>query len=400
MTARRLPPEGSPEWRHLAQVFESGTKEEMFEQANLYHVKPNSLQRKMLEAGYNRRAPVAFPEPSAMVTKSQVYKTEALFRELLSQKIQAIPEILIARPPKYKDTEDETQVALVSDSQCGVKTITYNRDIFRQRLNQLAYKIMKIASLQRRAHPISKLVIMELGDMIHGELVGKQVNLDELECPAHEQILDIFAPAFCEFLANLYQHYSSVEVIGVEGNHGWPGGKESAFGTNWDTFAMELVKAKMQDHSRISIAVERHSFFKLVEVQKHYFLMVHGDQIPMNMTVPYYGVTTKGLRWRGSINPDDTFAKRILQAFKEERITPDEAIRQMLDLPFQYVCMGHFHTANFLQFNNVTTFMNGTFVTSDSYPLKKMGLGNDACQWTFGVHPEHGVTFLYPLILS
>jgi hypothetical protein len=128
--------------------------------------------------------------------------------------------------------------------------------------------------------------------------------------------------------------------------------------------------------------------------------MVHGDQIPMHMTVPYYGVTTKGLRWRGSIDPDIVFATSVLDAYKDSSISPTQAIQRMSSMPFQYMCMGHFHTANFLQFNNVTTLMNGSLVTDDAYPLKKMGLGNEACQWTFGVHPEHGVTFLYPLILS
>ena len=74
-------------------------------------------------------------------------------------------------------------------------------------------------------------------------------------------------------------------------------------------------------------------------------------------------------------------------------------LRQNIE-DFDYVCLGHFHSLNFLQPSGMPILMNGTFVSGGQYPLYKMGLSERPQQWVFGVHPVNGIAWMYAINLS
>jgi len=44
--------------------------------------------------------------------------------------------------------------------------------------------------------------------------------------------------------------------------------------------------------------------------------------------------------------------------------------------------------------------MNGSLVTDDPYALEVVGTSSIPCQWSFGVHKNYGISWLYNLILD
>lgn len=64
------------------------------------------------------------------------------------------------------------------------------------------------------------------------------------------------------------------------------------------------------------------------------------------------------------------------------------------------MCLGHFHNASFIDWNEVEIFVNGCFVSDDQWVLKKLGLASSTTQITFGVHPRKGVTWRYKVRLD
>jgi hypothetical protein len=393
---------GNIPFEELAEVYRYGTSEDVDKLAAQVGKTRKQLRDWMYTRGVRREPIPSTPsEPSISVgTKKYADKVEELLWKALEGKIQALPPVELLPDKRRGKIREQAQISLFSDCQVGIKTASYNSEIFRARVRQQTDSVIRIGDLHRYQGPIKELYDFCLGDLVHGERVGKQVNLDELECGVHSQILDIFVPAKCEQLANYLKKYNRVKVFSVEGNHGWPAGRYSAYGSNWDVLAMELVKAKLANNKRIEFNIERSRFYQLAEIKGHHFLLLHGDQINMYNQVPWYGLTTRTLRWKGSIEPPRGFAELVINSVAEGKLSMDEAIDRLMALPYRYATLGHFHSWSEVPFNDVDIFLNGTFVTGDEYPLKRLGLGSRPCQWTLGVDTKHGVTWRYPLTLD
>jgi hypothetical protein len=99
--------------------------------------------------------------------------------------------------------------------------------------------------------------------------------------------------------------------------------------------------------------------------------VIHGDEIPIWMNIPYYGIERSSSRWAQSI--------------------PRGA--------WEYLVMGHFHQSAWLKSNAKKIIMNGCFPTDDPWVLKKLKLDTcEAVQWLFGVH-SRGVSWRYEIDL-
>ena len=72
----------------------------------------------------------------------------------------------------------------------------------------------------------------------------------------------------------------------------------------------------------------------------------------------------------------------------------------MEGMKYHYVCLGHFHVASMLDWNDIEIFVNGCFVSSNQWVLKKLGLSSSTVQLAFGVHPRKGVTWRYKIRLD
>lgn len=292
--------------------------------------------------------------------------SEKLINDLLPQ-IKFLPKIKRLRFPKAKG-DPEHFVLLVSDLQAGHKTKSFNLRILGERVKRLVKHTLLVTDLHRRSHPVPRLSIFLMGDLIQHERIGALVSLDELEDTVKVQLFDAVIPYLTEAIYTLAGEFEEIDIYCVRGNHG-SYGKFAATTTNWDDVAYRFLEMsfKKSDHIKFHIA---DNFYQLAEIEGYKFLMLHGDDIRSWMNLPWYGVTQKAMRWYQSI------------------------------VHFDYLCLGHFHTFAAFDWNNTEIIMNGTFCTDDAYALKKLGMGGTPKQILFSVHKDYGVVFLRKIFLE
>lgn len=261
--------------------------------------------------------------------------------------------------------DPEELVVLLSDLQIGHKSPTTNAAIISKRCANLASRVLKIVSLHRKAYPIKKLHVFVLGDIVHNEAIGKTVGLDELEMVLSDQMFKIAVPVLERFLLTLLPHFQEgIEVYTIAGNHGKLS-KENADSSNMDNVVYRFLAERLRNYKEINFHSAYDKFYQMVEIMGWKFLLIHGDQIKMTLTLPFYGVTTRAMRLQGAVGR------------------------------FDYLCLGHFHTANILNWQDSEILMNGTFVSDDQWVLQKLGMGTSPKQLVFGIHPNQGITFRY-----
>lgn len=287
------------------------------------------------------------------------------FTSMVASKVNSLPPIKVdVIPYKSATRTPEEAVLLLGDAHIGHRTRSFSSDVFRKRIRGLLAGIREITDIQRQAYPVDVIHVCLTGDLVHNDLIGRFLSLDELEMPVINQFIKVAVPEFASFLVSLTATFKQVNVYGVRGNHGMVH-KFAADTTNWDSIIYQILEIQLKDQPRISMKCTN-DFFQLFTIQKHKFLLVHGDQIPMHLTLPWYGVTTRGMRWQGSM--------------------PSR---------FDYLVMGHFHVPSIITWNEMEIITNGTFVTDDEYVRKKLGLKTEPAQVFFGVHPKIGITWRY-----
>lgn len=196
--------------------------------------------------------------------------------------------------------------------------------------------------------------------------------MNELECTLMPQMFKYAVPGLSEMLLTWCTQFEKVDVHCVPGNHGGFG-KFQSDDFNLDTLIYMTVRDRTANQSNLHWFIEMERFWQKVSIQRKVFLLAHFDQIPMHLTLPWYGLTTKAMRWQGSLPGPK----------------------------FQYMCGGHFHVCSDITWNEIESiFVNGCFVSDDQWVLKKLGMSSSTKQWCFGVHPRKGVTWRYKVTLD
>ncbi len=262
--------------------------------------------------------------------------------------------------------EEEEAVLVLSDVHVGKITNTYNPEVFKERLNKVNTGMLRIVELLRNGYKIDTLNIILAGDIVDGEGIYPTQAMS-INQGALKQVFQLGVPEFSNMFINLLKYFKKIRVHCVRGNHGRCG-RFSDETSNWDLALYEACKATTQNYKNIewNISYNWENRFKIYD---RTFLVVHGHQIKMALNVPHYGVTSKGMRWQGSMGH------------------------------FDYLIMGHFHAIQICEWNDWSYLMNGTFSTNDEFSEEVIGLMGSAKQLFFGVHPRKGITFHYKIKL-
>jgi hypothetical protein len=260
----------------------------------------------------------------------------------------------------------EEAVILIGDVHSGRLTDSYNLNTMSERFENLLNNTNIILGLHRNNSEIGRLNIFLLGDMVQGEDVEKQMMLEELGASIDKQ-----RKAAISGIANFIDNVSvdSVQVYGVCGNHGNVRRKPRSSMANWDLVLYEMLEQRYNKYDRVEVHVPRKEY-QIAKVLNWNYLIVHGCMIRAFLGLPFYGVTTRAIRWKQSIPGWDVLT------------------------------LGHFHTTQHLDFCNIPIFMNGTFVTDDEYPKTVLGLENDPRMWMFGVHKDRPISWMYKIELE
>ena len=273
--------------------------------------------------------------------------------------------------PKVKKTKGNEEVALLilGDGHAGKITKSFSKEIYKQRMETVFQHTMNIVNLHRNMYPIKKLVIANVGDNLQGENPFQGSKIGETECGARDQITKIATPVWNNILASFRQQFEEVNMYCVPGNHG-AGDRLAPETSNHDLLLYDILKAGIGQEKGINIH-SSDEWYMLFKIFGFKFFMFHGDSIPCQSGIPFFGIDKALCKWYMQFNS------------------------------FNYALSGHFHK-NYT--NEVSSklehFMNGTLVTDDEWVLKKLKISSTPSQTLLGVHPVHGCTWRYPLVVD
>ena len=286
-----------------------------------------------------------------------------------SELIVNLPAVNIIHP-HFSDTEGDEEVALLlcSDGHAGKITKSFNKNVYRERMEETFQSAMKIVNLHRHLYPIKKLVIANLGDNIQGENPHQGSKIGETECGARDQVKSIAAPVWNDVVCSFRSEFDEVIFEGVPGNHGHD--KLAPETSSYDLLLYDILQAGIGREKGITINVhdEWYAFFKILGYK---FFAFHGDGMPCQQGVPFFALDRALKSWYMQYNG------------------------------FSYALSGHFHKA----YHNAVSsrlehFMNGSLVSDDEWVLKTLKISSHPSQTLIGVHPKRGTTWKYNLCVD
>jgi len=273
------------------------------------------------------------------------------------------PKPLKVVKSRHKDKEEKA-VVLWGDMHIG----RYSVELMEKKVKAFYSAIVKMVETQRSSIPIKDLHIFMLGDVVDGDEIFPAQSYEQ-KFYLMEQMFTYGLPMVTNLINQLSNHFESITVSCVPGNHGRKS-KLTDTRLNFDTIFYEACKLAMANNERVKWNITW-SWYQVVEIYGNRFLLTHGANIRSWLNIPFYGIIQKGMRWQGSL--------------------PEE---------WNYLCMGHFHTNLFFKWNNFKTFMNGTWLDNDDYALRELGMDSSTEQVLFGVSQRKGTTWRYDIKLN
>lgn len=282
----------------------------------------------------------------------------------------------IKTPPKDRRKDPETAVLLLSDWQLGKRTPSYSSDVCEQRVALLRDKVDRIVEIQRQDHPVKRIAIFLLGDMIEGELIfpGQAFEIDS---SLFRQVTVDGPRILGDTIRWALDRFEEVEVHAVPGNHGAIGGRSRRDmnpESNGDRMLYEITR-QLTDQPRLTWNVSMEWWTVADLGEKCRFLLAHGHQIRGYAGLPWYG-----------------FLKKVLGWASLERMWPD--------MNFDHVTVGHYHTPTTMYFNGRRVWVNASTESHNPYALEQLAAAGEPAQWLLFTKPGLGVSAEYLLSLS
>ena len=282
----------------------------------------------------------------------------------------AIPHI--STPRKSGKSSPIEMVLLLSDLHIGQIIRpedtngwnAYNYAIAERRMDKLVNCIARYHSIVKRGYRVSSLTVLGLGDYIHGEIHDEYIRTNEMTIP---EAIVASARLMARGLSALLQIFSTVKFHALlVDNHARmtkekPSSMPAELSHNYTLF--EILRGYMQKQSK---RFELRTYDALradIKIGNFTFLCEHGDTVKTYLSIPLYGMSRADLAQ----------AKRHLQ--QNQR--------------YDYHVWAHWHVPMIAPFGIV----NGTFAGIDAYAASRLPYAAfvPPSQWTFLVHPEHGV---------
>jgi hypothetical protein len=264
----------------------------------------------------------------------------------------------------------------LSDVHIGKKTKTYNHEVFAERMDNLMMGLLGCIQPHRSMRPLKKIVVILNGDIIDAESIFPGQSVDRLSAHIIDQIYTYGLPQFVRLFEFLLEHFESVDVHCIKGNHGrlYASKWTNARSTNWDVVFYHSLKTALRLQDRIDWHIYADDWKAMFQVGKWGILATHGAMIKRYYNTPTYGISRQATRWQAT--------------YRDE-------------MQLHYFLFGHFHTLILRErFNQVLYTVNGSWVTDDPFAEENMGVGSVAEQAVFAIHPTHGWTWSYPLNLE
>lgn len=299
-------------------------------------------ERDEWRAAYNKRA-----------------KTEGLNERIFKQLEEAVeaPRQKFKPTAKSKPMSEHEHTLILSDfhagevvDPAGVSGLNeYNWDIMEQRLEGVYQALLSFQ--ENRPYPIKHLNMWWLGDMCSGSNHRELAETNEM--PLAEQGLKV-GYLLGELTEKLTEHYDSIHVAGVAGNHPRlnkePANKQVF--NNFDWVAYKTAELYFRNYDQVTTNFPN-SGFAIEEVAGKTYLLFHGDGIRSSMPgVPWGGVARR--------------ANELTRSYMDRQVKLDGFV------------IGHFHTPNVIEGGRI--IVNGSLKGTDEYVLKNFGANSPPTQ--------------------
>jgi hypothetical protein len=302
-------------------------------------------------------------------TQAKLARKEEQRAELVEAVYRAAREAgLTMKTPKpikpRKDTRTKkAEVALIhaTDWQLGKKTVSYDVETCKKRIELFAEKILRITEIQRQDHPVREAVLMLGGDMVEGLGIFES-QVYEVEAYLFEQLFET-VHIIEKLVRTLAANFEKVRVVCEFGNHGRIGRFGSMpRGDNFDLMAYKIASDRTKD-LRIEWQMGD-DFFQHFHIGKYRALLVHGDEIRSFGGTPIFAIIKKFTGWAAGIVPEW-----------------DEAF------------MGHYHTPLSLTIpNGSRVFVTGSPESGNVYAAEQLAAQGRPSQRLHFVDPIAGIT--------
>ncbi len=346
-----LPKLETTEWASEVRFFVNSNQSDRVKRAKKYGMLVSSYERRMRERGIH----------SGAKEHTVVVETEK------DPVVHLSPITLREYTHKEVKRGDEEEAGLhIGDGHGGKKTDAFDGDVYRQRMDKIFDSTMAITTLHRNMYPINRIRIFDTGDNTQGENPFQGSVIGSVEMGARDQTTKLAFPALVRLIASLKQEFAEVIFEGYPGNHGYT--KATPDTSREDLRLYDLLKAYFHNTKGVTINVHE-TFGTIVEVMGFKFFCSHLDGIQSYSGIPLFAI------------------KRRLDAWFIQFGG------------FDYVLGGHFHfrVGGYEMSSKYELSLVSTLVSNDEWALKKLGVSSHPSQNIFGVHPERGMTWRYPL---
>lgn len=276
------------------------------------------------------------------------------------------------KPASKKDGGEEEAALLFSDTHASEVVAAeqtlgmnaYDWDVMLARMARMQASML--SHLSHFSSPVKHLHIWCLGDMLSGDIHDELSATNDR--PSAQAAVD-FGHELARFVEELVPHFERITLAGVPGNHPRASKKPSAKNAhnNGDWVAYKVTEALLANYPSVTCDFPMAAYATVTVADRWRVLLMHGDGI--RSTMP-------GVPWGGVVR----------------RITTLEQQFSAAKQPVDYVCLGHFHSANTLDGVGVETFMNGSVKGLDEFSLRQFGSGRRPSQRLLTFHRHHGVT--------
>ena len=265
-------------------------------------------------------------------------------------------------PPKRKQggsKHAETALLHLTDWQLGKNTSSYNTDICRERVHRVVQKTIRLADIQRAAHPVDEIIVMLGGDMIENiqTFPGQPFEVDSTLFGMVFEAANLIE----EVLLALLAEFKTVRVYEVAGNHGRIGKKSDGVPDNWDRILCRIVRDRLSQDRLVWH--EPSSWYEIVEAGAYRAMLVHGDQIKsFGGSTPAFGIIRKSTAWSSGVT----------EAFND-------------------VYLGHYHHVSQFQLpNGGRVFMTGSTESGSEYAREFVAAKGRPSQRLHFIDPDAG----------
>jgi len=310
-------------------------------------------------------------------------KSADILRTVQETVRDSIADIDLGKIPKpqtvRKTKNEEVAVAVLSDWQLGKITQTYNSDIAKERVDEFGDYVVELTNIQRAHHPIKKLHVWALGDLVEGTNIfaGQQWLVDS---GVYRQVFKNGAQMLAKFLIKMLANFDEVHFVGVIGNHGRLGFRgQHHYEDNADRFLYETARLILEDEKRITWNIPEasggdHAWYAIDNIGNYSCMLIHGDQFRGSLGVPFYGVRKKVLGWKS--------------------VASEGHMPQFKDVAF-----GHWHQVYQQDINGIHVRCGGSTESDNIYALENLASQGRPSQRLLFVNPQRGwTTAEYPQV--